>query len=86
MKLRQPILVIFDRSYPAVDFVDYLESQGIRYLFRLFSNDYIAERTRMKSPDETVLLKHTSQHHMKIRKKTGTHDQSTHCDHIRAAI
>ncbi len=35
MKLKQPILVIFDRGYPSIEFVDYLEFQGIHYLFRL---------------------------------------------------
>lgn len=69
MELKQPILVIFDRGYPAIEFVNYLESQGIHYLFRLSSNDYKVERTKMKSQDETVLLKHTSQRLMKIRKK-----------------
>lgn len=69
MKLKQPILVIFDRGYPAIEFVDFWETQGIHYLFRLSSNDYKAERTKMKSHDETVLLKHTSQRLTKIRKK-----------------
>ena len=69
MKLKQPILVLFDRGYPSIEFVDYLESQGIHYLFRLSSNDYIAERTKMETPDETVLLKHTPQRLMKIHKK-----------------
>lgn len=69
MNLKQPILVIFDRGYPAIEFVDFLESQGIHYLFRLSSNDYIVERTKMKSHDETVLLTHTSQRLTKIRKK-----------------
>ena len=69
MRLKQPILVIFDRGYPALEFVDFLESQGIHYLFRLSSNDYIAERTKMKSQDETVFLKHTSQRLTKIRRK-----------------
>lgn len=68
-KLKQPILVIFDRGYPAIEFVDFLETQGIHYLFRLSSNDSKAERTKMKSHDETVLLKHTSQRLTKIRKK-----------------
>lgn len=69
IKLKQPILVIFDRGYPAIEFVDFLESQGIHYLFRLSSNDYKAERTKMKPHDETVLLKHTLQRLTKIRKK-----------------
>lgn len=69
MKLKQPILVIFDRGYPAIEFVDFLETHGIHYLFRLSSNDYKAERTKMKSHDETVFLKHTSQRLTKIRKK-----------------
>lgn len=69
MKLKQPILVLFNRGYPAIEFVDYLESQGIHYLFRLSSNNYTTERTKMMLPDETVLLEHTSQRLMKIRRK-----------------
>lgn len=69
MKLKQPILVSFNRGYPALESVDFLESQGIHYLFRISSNDYIVERTKMTPNDENVLLKHTSPHLSKIRIK-----------------
>lgn len=44
--VKQPVLVIFDRGYPSIEFVDFLESEGIHYLFRLSSNDYITERKK----------------------------------------
>lgn len=67
--LKQPILLIFDRGYPSIEFIDFLETEGIRYLFRLSSNDYIAERKRMDSPDEEIILEHTYSRLKKIQKK-----------------
>ena len=67
--LKQPILLIFDRGYPSIEFVDYLETEGIHYLFRLSSNDYIAERKRMDSPDEEIILEHSYSRLKKIQKK-----------------
>ena len=67
--IRCPILVIFDRGYPAMEFIDFLEEAGIHYLFRLSSNDYKKERNEMKSSDKAVTLLHTSQRLTKIRQK-----------------
>ena len=60
MGIKQPILVIFDRGYPSIEFIDFLETEGIHYLIRLSSNDYKAERKQMQSDDEEVILKHSS--------------------------
>ena len=49
-----PILAVFDRGYPSLEFIDHLETNGIHYLFRLSSNDYKAERENMRSSDEYV--------------------------------
>lgn len=69
MDIKQPVLAIFDRGYPSMEFVDFLETEKIHYLFRLSSNDYKFERGNMKSTDETVVLRHTYQRLEKIRKK-----------------
>lgn len=69
MDIKQPALVIFDRGYPSIEFIDFLETEKISYLFRLSSNDYKFERGNMGSTDEAVILRHTYQRLGKIRKK-----------------
>lgn len=69
INIHQPVLVIFDRGYPSIEFIDFLETQKINYLFRLSSNDYKSERENMQSTDENVVLRHTYQRLAKIRKK-----------------
>ncbi len=69
MGMQQSLLIIFDRGYPSLEFVDFLEKQEIQYLFRLSSNDYISERKKMLSEDEIVCLQHSYQRLQKIRKK-----------------
>lgn len=49
MKIRQPILAIFNCGYLSLEFVDVLETANIHYLFRLSSNDYITERGQMQT-------------------------------------
>lgn len=68
MDIKQPVLAIFDRGYPSMEFIDFLETKKISYLFRLSSNDYKFERRNMKSADETVVLRHTYQRLDKIKK------------------
>lgn len=68
MNMKQPILVVFDRGYPSIEFIDFLEMEGIHYVFRLSSNDYITERKQMESSDERVPLKHSSARLQKIQK------------------
>jgi hypothetical protein len=41
----QPVLVIFDRNYSSLEFMNYLEKAGVHYLIRLHSGDYKAERS-----------------------------------------
>lgn len=65
--MEQPIIAIFDRGYPSIEFIDFLETKGIHYLFRLSSNDYIAERRQMKTEDEMVILRHSSSRLQKTR-------------------
>ncbi len=69
--IRKPVVAVFDRGYPSLEFIDFLETEGIHYLIRLSSNDYMAERKRMQSADEKVILKHSFARLQKIRKKTS---------------
>ena len=69
MGIRQPVLAVFDRGYPSIELIDFLETEGIHYLIRLSSNDYKAERKQMQSADENVILKHSSARLQKIQKK-----------------
>ncbi len=66
--IRQPVLAVFDRGYPSIEFIDFLETEGIHYLIRLSSNDYKAERKQMQSEDDNVILKHACARLQKIRK------------------
>ena len=57
------------RGYPSIEFIDYLEAEGIQYLFRLSSNDYKKEREDMEALDQFVTLKHTYPRLVKIKKR-----------------
>ena len=50
----KPVLIMFDRNYASLEFIDFLDKSGVKYLIRLHENDFKAERTRMKSTDEEV--------------------------------
>ena len=54
----QPVLIIFDRNYPSLEFMNYMEKAGIKYLIRLHSKDYKAERASMDRADGEVALLH----------------------------
>ncbi|WP_446787581.1 IS4 family transposase [Macellibacteroides fermentans] len=64
-----PLLLLFDRGYPGIELMNCLDKAGIKYVFRLASNDYKNERSKMTKPDETVKLEHTRPRLAKIRKK-----------------
>jgi hypothetical protein len=55
----RPALIMFDRNYASLEFIDYLENSGVKYLIRLHKGDFEAERTGMKSSDEEVELLYT---------------------------
>ncbi len=51
-------IIIFDRGYPGIDLIWYLEKIGVKYIFRLQStNMYEKEKKSMASNDEWVDLK-----------------------------
>jgi hypothetical protein len=52
-------LIIFDRNYVSLEFIDFLEKAGVFYLIRLHSTDYKAEVARMQSNDGEVEIAHS---------------------------
>lgn len=50
-------LIIFDRGYPSVELIMYLEGKGIKYIFRLQSQTYEREKRMMKTKDEWIEIK-----------------------------
>ncbi|MFT8344485.1 transposase [Clostridium beijerinckii] len=61
-------IVVFDRGYPSIELIYFLEKNGVQYLFRLSSNDYKKERVLMVTRDEAVTLMHTNARLTKIKK------------------
>lgn len=50
-------IIVFDRYYFGLSFINKLEEKGIKYLIRLKLKDYKKEKEEMKSNDEQVKLK-----------------------------
>jgi IS4 transposase len=65
----RPVLIIFDRGYPSLEFIDFLEKHGITYLIRLRETDFRKERNNMRSTDEDVKIVHTYDRLFAIRKR-----------------
>lgn len=68
----RPVLLIFDRSYPSLEFIDFLEQSGVKYLMRLSSNDYCSEISCMPCSDGEVELLHSKSRLGHISKKYPT--------------
>lgn len=49
-------IIIFDRGYPGIDLIWYLEKLKIKYIFRLQTNMYEKEKKSMKTDDEWIEL------------------------------
>jgi hypothetical protein len=67
----QPIFIMFDRNYESMEFMDYLEQKGIKYLIRLHKGNYEAEKSRMRSADEEVELAYTPTRLSRIKEKSA---------------
>ena len=66
----RPVLIIFDRNYASLEFADFLEKSGVKYLIRLHKGDYEAERTGMRGNDEEVELAYTKDRLRTLKKKS----------------
>jgi hypothetical protein len=53
-------LIIFDRGYASLEFIDFLEKSGMFYLIRLQSGSFKAERAGMSGSDGWLEIKHTA--------------------------
>lgn len=52
-------LIVFDRGYPSIDMMNFLDEMGIKYLIRLQDSTYEKEKREMESNDEVVNIKIT---------------------------
>ena len=62
------VLIMFDRNYISIEFMNYLEKAGVKYLMRLKKTDYVAELSAMESLDEEVTLFYTKERLKNIKK------------------
>ena len=53
----EKILMVFDRYYCGIAFINLLEEKGIKYLIRMRDKSYKREKAEMKSDDEEVNLR-----------------------------
>jgi hypothetical protein len=67
---KKPLLIILDRYYASLEFIDILEKAGLKYLVRVQKGAYKAELERMQGEDEKVKLRYT-----KERLKTIKHSE-----------
>lgn len=63
-------IIIFDRGYPGIDLIWYLEKLKIKYIFRLQTKMYEQEKSIMKSNDEWVELEVAGDRLRKITDET----------------
>ena len=63
----RPLLILFDRNYASLEFMDYLERAGIKYLIRVQSNAYKAELGQMEGADKEMELAYTKDRMKSLR-------------------
>ena len=56
----KPVLMVFDRYYASMEFMDILEEAGIKHLVRVQKGAYKAELEQMQGEDEEVELFYTN--------------------------
>jgi hypothetical protein len=56
---KRRVLIIFDRGYPSLEFIDFLEKEGIKYLIRLKEGIYRKEREELGGKGGEIELAHT---------------------------
>jgi len=68
-------LVLFDRLYGSLEFINFLEEQGVKYIIRLQAGRHKAEASGMRRKDERVALKHTSDRMKKLENTAAKRKQ-----------
>lgn len=68
---KEEAVIIFDRNYPSIEFINYLEENKVKYLMRMQKNIYIKEKKSMKSNDEWVYIEHSENRIGKLKGSEG---------------
>jgi hypothetical protein len=63
----KPVLIVFDRYYASLEFLDILEKAGIKYLVRVQKGRYNTEFRQMQGEDEEVELLYTWERLLTVR-------------------
>ena len=66
--IKQNILIVFDRGYPSLELLNYLEEHKINYIIRIPSNIFKNERKNMKENDSSIEITHTADRLERLRK------------------
>ena len=61
-------IIIFDRGYPSIEFLMWLEKREIKFVIRFTKTDYKKERSEMKTNDEIVFLEHNKWRRKNVKK------------------
>lgn len=67
--LKQKIIIIFDRGYPSLELLNYLDEQKIAYIVRISSTFCKNERQQTESNDSVVKILNTKTKLMKLKAK-----------------
>ena len=63
----RPVLIVLDRYYASLEFLDILEKAGIKYLVRVQKGRYNPEIGQMQGADEEVALRYTLDRLLTVR-------------------
>lgn len=66
-------IIVFDRGYPSIEMIYFLDEIGIKYLFRNKKENLKAEQEKMKTKDEIVDIELTSKRVDRIKDKEIRH-------------
>jgi hypothetical protein len=66
---KRPVVVIFDRNYPSLQLIHFLEKLRIKYVIRLKSKDYKAEMAIAGEGNENIEIVHTRMRIYEMKKK-----------------
>lgn len=67
-------IIIFDRGYPGIDLIWYLEKLKIKYIFRLQTKMYEKEKNSMKTNDEWIELDVAGDRLRKVKDKEAKNE------------
>jgi transposase len=63
--------VLFDRLYGSLEFINFLEEKGVKYIIRLQAGKFKAEVSGMRGKDEWVVLEHTRERLNNLRNSSA---------------